>query len=220
MLMKIQEIKLSPRKLTTLFGEILGQQLSSIREIMGNGAYPETYLAGPDTETRMEIWDGFFKKAAREALAFTGHGVLPAYTDDTVELLVRDGHGEVVAASPFFCTDVRLENGLYRIYKDSYELGDGAVQLLDPEGLESIVTGLEEGELAGFLLAFDAVLPALRKAMEDWKKEVKHAASVAIASRKADQIAQTAADELLGKHVRPLGLDWDCSVSGSHSPLS
>ena len=213
MLMKIQEIKLSPRKLTALFGEILGQQLSSIREIMGNGAYPETYLAGPDTETRMEIWDSFLRKAAREALASTGHGILPAYTDDTVELLVRDGHGEVVAASPFFCTDVRMENGLYRIYKDSYELGDGAVQLLDPEGLESIVTGLEEGELAGFLLVFDAILPSLRKKMEDWEMEVKHAAKVAIASRKADQIAQTAADELLEKHVRPLGLDWDCSVS-------
>lgn len=213
MSMKIRTIPLNIDKLNAIFDNLLSVRLSLIRESMENGAYPEAYLNGPGEDIQMDIWDEVFKKAAREALASTGHGVLPAYTDDTVELLTRDGSGKVVKSQPFFCTDVRLENGQYRIYKDSYELGDGAIQLLDPEGLGSSVTGLEEDELAGFLLAFDALVPSLRKKMEDWEAKVMDAAKEALALRKADQIAQTAADELLHKHLGPLGLGWDCSVN-------
>lgn len=142
-----------------------------------------------------------------------GHGFLPAYTDDTVELLVRDGGGRIENARPFMYTDVRLANGLYRIYKDSFEFGDGAVRLLEPAGRDSVVTGLDENELAGFLLAFDALVPAVRERLEAWRLEVSHAAERALAANKADRIAQISADELLDKHVGPLGVGWECTVS-------
>ena len=212
--MDIRKIRLNPNTIENHLEDLLDLRLRTIRDDMRNGTYPETYLHGPGADICRDIWDAVFRDAAKHALAQTGHGVQPAYTDDTVELLTRDGRGSVEGRQPYRYTDVRLEHGRYRIFKDSYEYGDGAVRLLDPAGCDSFVTGLEEDELAGFLLAFDALVPAIRSRMEEWGGEVAEAAGRAMAAKKADMIAQTTADELLDKHVRSLGIDCGCSVSG------
>ena len=212
--MRIRKIKLNRWEAETFLNNRLSLKLMDIRESMENGTYPETYLNGPNEDILRDIWDDVFKMAAGEAFAYAGHEFLPAYTDDTVELLTRDGIGTVEGYGAFMHTDVRLANGLYRIYKDSVEFGDGAVKLLDPAGLDSIVTGLKEDELAGFLLAFDTLIPMIRAKLEKWAHDVTDTARQKLASRKADHIAQVAFDELLEKHLSHLGVDWRCSVGG------
>lgn len=212
--MIIRKIRINRREAGSFLDSRLSLRLMNIRESMENGTYPEKYLNGPDADTLRDIWDEVFKKAGKEALAYTGHERLPAYTDDTVELLTRDGGGRVECSRPFMYTDVRLKNGLFRIYKDSIEFGDGAVRLLDPAGLDSVVTGLEEDELAGFLLAFDALIPMIRAKLEKWGLDVMDAARHKLASRKADLIAQVTFDELVEKRLGHLGVDWRCSVGG------
>ena len=211
--MNNRKIRINRREAGSFLDSHLSLRLMNIREMLDRGVMPETYLAGPGPYTLRDIWDEVFKKAGREALACAGHERLPAYTDDTVELLIRDGGGRVEGSRPFMYTDVRLGNGLYRIYRDSIEFGDGAVRLLEPAGLDSVVTGLEEDELAGFLLAFDAIIPMIRKRLGEWSREVVEAATQALASKKADRVAQVTCEELLEKHLRPMGLDWTCSVS-------
>lgn len=210
--MRIRTIKLNRREAEAFLDSRLRLRLMDIRESLENGTYPEIYLDGPDADTLRDIWDDVFKTAGKAALAYAGHERLPAYTDDTVELLIRDGGGRVEGSRSFMYTDVRLKNGLYRIYKDSIEFGDGAVRLLDPAGVDSVVTGLEEDELAGFLLAFDALVPMIGKKLKEWGVDVTEAARRKLASRRADRIAQVAFEEMLGKRLGNLGIGWQCSV--------
>ncbi len=211
--MKIRKVELDLGEIMAFLDSRLAQRLKYAKESMERDSCSETGMKGPDAETVMDIWYDIFRMAAKKALASSGHEFRPAYTDDTVELLTREGIGMMEVHKPFQYTDVRLKNGRFRIYKDSYEYGDGAVRLLEPASGESVVTGLEEEELAGFLLAFDALIPAFRERLVEWGRKMEDAAQHALAMRKADRIAQIAVDELLEKYVRPLGMDWDCSVS-------
>ena len=210
--MKIRKTNLNCRKVDSFLDNRLQQRLMEIREQLEDGADPRAFLKGPDTDCCRDIWDEVFKMTASAALASVGHEPVATDTKVTVKLLPRDGYGKVEGPESFLGTTLRLTNSLYRVFWDSYELGDGAVRLIEPGSWDTIETGLEEDELAGFLLEFDALVPLIRKKLKAWSRVVSDVARSYQASREAERIAQTTVERLLAEHVRPLGIDCECVV--------
>lgn len=211
--MKKNTINLNRSAIEAYLENKLEQKLLDIQESMENGTSPKKYLDGPDPDTVRDIWDELFKLTSTLALRSLRHEPISAYTGKTVKYLIRNGRGKIEGTKSFLYTDVRLTNSLYRIHKDSYELGDAAVQLREVVGLDNVETGLKEDELAEFLLAFDAMIPFIREKIDQWRRTVENAAQRALASNKADEVAEVTINGLLEKHVHPLGIDWTCSVS-------
>lgn len=210
--MKIRKIKLNRRKVESFLDSRLEQRLMDIQEQLKEGIDPRAYLDGPDPDCCRDIWDEVFKMTSKVAFSSAGHEHFPADTKVTVNLLTRDGYGKVEGPESFLGTTLRLSNSLYRIFWDSYELGDGAVRLLEPGGSDTLEIGLEEDELAGFLLEFDALVPLIRKKLDVWSRKVSDAARKAMESIRTERRIQKAVEGLLEEYVRPLGIEYECFI--------
>lgn len=126
--------------------------------------------------------------------------------EKTVAELLRSGVPQSDISVNHKHVTLRLANGKYRLLRKESPRPTCAMRVMEPGICPVIPMKLSPAMLAKLLLALDAAMPEVRKAMDDFLEGVKAADMKKKARRKAEEIEQVTVRHLLDTTLDPMDI--------------
>lgn len=126
--------------------------------------------------------------------------------EKTVAELLRSGVPQSDISVSHKHVTLRLANGKYRLFRKDTPCVTSALRVMEPGICPVIPTKLSPAMLAKLLLALDAAMPEVRKAMDDLVDGIKAADMKKKARRKAEEIEKVTVRQLLDSALDPMDI--------------
>ena len=177
--------------------------------------YVEGFLKNYDGVDREEYgdwpgWDSMwaavlYRACSDLAKQDTQAGNVPP-VEKTVAELLRSGVPQSDISVGHKHVTLRLANGKYRLFRKETPRLTCAMRVMEPGVCPVIPMKLSPAMLAKLLLALDAAMPEVRRAMDDFVEGVKAADMKKKARRKAEEIEQVTVRHLLDTTLDPMDI--------------
>ena len=140
--------------------------------------------------------------------------------EKTVAELLRSGVPQSDISVNHKNVTLRLTNGKYRLFRKESPVLTCSMRVMEPGVCPVIPMKLSPALLAKLLLALDAAMPEVRKAMDDLLEGVKAADMERKARRKAEEIEKVTVRQLLDSTLDPMDIVARFRIDGKSVHLT
>ena len=166
-----------------------------------------------------DLWQRLLGPGGLDILGDGGNGTRPG-AEETGAWLIRKGVPRTAVKAVCNHTTITLTCGRYRIYRETSGQPAGSFRILAPGMSPVFEPALPSRELADLILAIEAALPGMMRAMEDLDKGMKNIEKRRLARKRAGYIERLTVQRLVEEALTPLGISCSFEVKDGVVSLS